>query len=83
MLGVSGRAMLKALSEGEYRTRRSAGGVGPGAARRPEARLELEEAVAWGLMGRSHQRFMLAIQLDRLSTAMDGQIETLDLEVGL
>ncbi len=76
VLGVSGRAMLKALSEGEEDPKALAE-LARGRLR--EKREELEEALR-GLMG-PHQRFMLAIQLDRLN-CLDGQIETLDLEVG-
>ena len=76
VLGVSGRAMLKALSEGEEDSKALAE-LARGRLR--GKREELEEALR-GLMG-PHQRFMLAIQLDRLN-CLDGQIETLDLEVG-
>ena len=75
VLGVSGRAMLQALSEGEEDPKALAE-LARGRLR--EKREELEEALR-GLMG-PHQRFMLAIQLDRLN-CLDGQIETLDLEV--
>ena len=75
VLGVSGRAMLKALSEGEEDPKALAE-LARGRLR--GKREELEEALR-GLMG-PHQRFMLAIQLDRLN-CLDGQIETLDLEV--
>ena len=76
VLGVSGRAMLKALSE-EEEDPKALAELARGRLR--EKREELEEALR-GLMG-PHQRFMLAIQLDRLN-CLDGQIETLDLEVG-
>ena len=75
VLGVSGRAMLKALSEGEEDPKTLAE-LARGRLR--EKREELEEALR-GLMG-PHQRFMLAIQLDRLN-CLGEQIETLDLEV--
>ena len=75
VLGVSGRAMLKALSEGEEDPKALAE-LARGRLR--GKREELEEAQR-GLMG-PHQRFMLAIQLDRLN-CLDGQIEALDLEV--
>ena len=57
VLGVSGRAMLKALSEGEEDPKALAE-LARGRLR--EKREELEEALR-GLMG-PHQRFMLAIQ---------------------
>ena len=75
MLGVSGRAMLKALSEGEEDPKVLAE-LARGRLR--EKREELEEALR-GLMG-PHQRFMLTIQLDHLNS-LDRRIETLDLEV--
>ena len=75
VLGVSGRAMLKALSEGEEDPKALAE-LARGRLR--GKREELEEALR-GLMG-PHQRFMLVIQLDRLN-CLDGQIETLNLEV--
>ena len=59
VLGVSGRAMLKALSEGEEDPKTLAE-LARGRLR--EKREELEEALR-GLMG-PHQRFMLAIQLE-------------------
>ena len=75
VLGVSGRAMLKALSEGEEDPKALAE-LARGRLR--EKRGELEEALR-GLMG-PHQRFMLTIQLDHLNS-LDRRIETLDLEV--
>ena len=75
VLGVSGRAMLAAMAQGEE---------DPGVlaelarGRLREKRDELEKALR-GLMG-SHQRFMLTIQLGHLNY-LNGQIEALDLEV--
>ena len=75
VLGVSGRAMLKAMAGGEEDPKVLAN-LAKGRLR--EKLPELEAALQ-GLV-RSHQRFMLAIQLGHLSY-LDGQIETLDLEV--
>ncbi len=75
VLGVSGRAMLKAMSQGEEDPQALAE-LARGRLR--EKREELEEALL-GLMG-PHQRFMLGIQLEGLNH-LDGQIEALDLEV--
>ena len=75
VLGVSGRAMLKAMSQGEEDPEALAE-LARGRLR--EKRDELEKALR-GLMG-PHQRFMLTIQLDHLNH-LDGQIGTLDLEV--
>ena len=75
VLGVSGRAMLKDLSDGEEDPKALAE-LARGRLR--EKRGELEEALR-GLMG-PHQRFMLTIQLDHLNS-LDRRIETLDLEV--
>ena len=75
VLGVSGQAMLKAMARGEEDPKVLAN-LAKGRLR--EKLPELEAALQ-GLV-RSHQRFMLAIQLGHLSY-LDGQIETLDLEV--
>ena len=75
VLGVSGRAMLKAMAGGEEDPK-----VLANLARgRLREKLPELEAALQGLV-RSHQRFMLAIQLGHLSY-LDGQIDTLDLEV--
>ena len=75
VLGVSGRAMLKAMSQGQEDPEALAE-LARGRLR--EKRDELEKALR-GLMG-PHQCFMLTIQLDHLNH-LDGQIGTLDLEV--
>ena len=75
VLRVSGRAMLKAMSQGQEDPEALAE-LARGRLR--EKRDELEKALR-GLMG-PHQRFMLTIQLDHLNH-LDGQIGTQDLEV--
>ena len=75
LLGVSGRAMLKAMSQGEDDPKRL---TELARGRLREKQDALEKALQ-GLMG-SHQRFMLRVQLSHLSH-LDGQIETLNQEV--
>ena len=75
VLGASGRKMLRALADGEDDPKVLA----DMAKGRLREKLEALEEALLGVVG-SHQRFMLATQLRRLST-LDADVERLDAEV--
>ena len=75
VLGVSGRMMLTALADGEEDPKVLA----DMAKGRLREKLEALEEALQGVVG-AHQRFMLATQLQRLST-LDADVERLDAEV--
>ncbi len=75
VLGVSGRMMLTALADGEEDPKVLA----DMAKGRLREKLDALEEALEGVVG-SHQRFMLATQLRRLST-LDADVERLDAEV--
>ena len=75
VLGASGRKMLRALADGEDDPKILA----DMAKGRLREKLEALEEALLGVVG-SHQRFMLATQLRRLST-LDADVERLDAEV--